>query len=134
MQKENIGKLKIAQYNYHLPDDRIAKYPLEKRDASKLLVYNGTDITTSRFGKLTELIPEGSLLLFNNTRVIHARLLFQKETGAQVEIFCLSPHFPADYVENFQQRGHCFWNCMIGNAKRWKGGSCRCRYLPMRVL
>lgn len=122
MQKENIGKLKIAQYNYHLPDDRIAKYPLEKRDASKLLVYNGTDITTSRFGKLTELIPEGSLLLFNNTRVIHARLLFQKETGAQVEIFCLSPHFPADYVENFQQRGHCFWNCMIGNAKRWKGG------------
>jgi len=122
MQKENIGKLQISQYNYHLPDDRIAKYPLQQRDASKLLVYDGARIDTSRFGKLPELIPEGSLLLFNNTRVIHARLLFQKETGAQVEIFCLSPHSPADYVVNFQQRGHCSWYCMIGNAKRWKDG------------
>lgn len=123
MQKENIDKLQISQYNYYLPDNRIAKYPLEQRDASKLLAYDGSSITTSRFDKLPELIPEGSLLLFNNTKVIHARLLFQKETGAQIEIFCLSPHSPADYIVNFQQRGCCSWYCMIGNAKRWKEGT-----------
>ena len=120
MQNENIKKLQISRYNYILPDDKIAKYPLQERDASKLLLYDGSQISTSRFGKLPGLLPAGSLLLFNNTRVIHARLLFQKETGAQIEIFCLCPHNPADYVVNFQQRRQCSWHCMIGNAKRWK--------------
>ncbi len=123
MQKEKIQQLQISQYNYHLPDDKIAKYPLERRDASKLLLYDGVGIDTHRFGELPDLLPEGSLLLFNNTRVIHARLLFLKGTGAQVEVFCLSPHYPADYVVNFQQRRHCSWHCMIGNAKRWKEGT-----------
>lgn len=121
MQKQNIGKLPISRYNYHLPDDRIAKYPLQQRDTSKLLVYGDSGIATFRFNELPELLPEGSLLLFNNTRVIHARLLFRKETGARIEVFCLSPHSPADYVLNFQQRHHCSWYCMVGNAKRWKG-------------
>lgn len=120
MQKENIAQLQISRYNYPLPDDRIAKYPLEQRDASKLLVYGGSGIHTFRFGELPELLPEGSLLLFNNTRVIHARLLFHKESGAQIEVFCLSPHIPADYVVSFQQRRQCSWHCMIGNARRWK--------------
>ncbi len=120
MQKEKIRQLQISQYNYHLPDDRIAKYPLQQRDASKLLLYNDPQISTFRFGELPELLPEGSLLLFNDTRVIHARLLFQKETGAQIEVFCLSPHYPTDYVVNLQQRRQCSWNCMIGNARRWK--------------
>lgn len=120
MQKENIKQLQISQYNYHLPDERIAKYPLQQRDASKMLVYDGDKISTSQFGELPELLPEGSLLLFNNTRVIHARLLFHKKTGAQIEVFCLSPHDPADYVVSFQQRRQCSWHCMIGNAKRWK--------------
>ncbi|WP_019539821.1 S-adenosylmethionine:tRNA ribosyltransferase-isomerase [Proteiniphilum acetatigenes] len=121
MEIEKTRQLQISQYNYHLPDDRIAKYPLQQRDASKLLLYSGLQISTFRFSELPELLPEGSLLLFNNTRVIHARLLFQKETGAQIEVFCLSPHYPTDYVVNFQQRRQCSWNCMIGNAKRWKG-------------
>lgn len=120
MQKEFIEQQQISQYNYSLPDERIAKYPLQQRDASKLLVYDGQKIGTARFTELPQLLPEGSLLLFNNTRVIHARLLFQKETGAQIEIFCLSPHHPADYVANFQQHHQCSWYCMIGNAKRWK--------------
>lgn len=122
IKQEDICKIKISQYNYHLPDDKIAKYPLDQRDASKLLVYKGAETTTSRFSELPRLLPEGSLLLFNNTRVIHTRLLFQKETGAQIEIFCLSPHDPGDYMVNFQQHLHCSWHCMIGNAKRWKEG------------
>ncbi|WP_298650710.1 S-adenosylmethionine:tRNA ribosyltransferase-isomerase [uncultured Proteiniphilum sp.] len=120
MKKEKIRQLQISHYNYPLPDGKIAKYPLHQRDASRLLVYDGSQISTSRFGDLPGLLQEGTLLLFNNTRVIHARLLFQKETGAQIEIFCLSPHHPADYTVNFQQRRHCSWHCMVGNARRWK--------------
>lgn len=120
MQKEKIEQLQISQYNYPLPDDKIAKYPLQQRDASKLLVYDGSGIASSQFGELAGLLPEGSLLLFNNTKVIHARLLFHKATGAQIEIFCLSPHDPSDYIVNFQQRNQCSWICMIGNARRWK--------------
>lgn len=120
MKKETDRYLKISQYNYHLPEDTIAKYPLQRRDASKLLLYDGAQVGTSTFGELPALLPGGSLLLFNNTRVIHARLLFRKETGALIEIFCLSPHDPADYAVNFQQRRRCSWRCMIGNAKRWK--------------
>jgi len=120
MKKDQIGSLQISRFNYHLPDDKIAKYPLSQRDGSKLLQYSDGLLFSYTFSELPTLLPEESLLLFNNTRVIHARLLFQKETGAQIEIFCLSPHAPADYALNFQQRQQCAWSCMIGNAKKWK--------------
>lgn len=120
MKKDDIQELQISRFNYHLPDHKIAKYPLSQRDRSKLLQYRDGLLSSFTFNELPTLLPEESLLLFNNTRVIHARLLFQKETGAQIEIFCLSPHTPADYAQNFQQRQQCAWNCMIGNAKRWK--------------
>jgi S-adenosylmethionine:tRNA ribosyltransferase-isomerase len=120
MKKNHIGELAISRFNYNLPDAKIAKYPLPQRDMSKLLQYHDGQIASYTFTDLPALLPEESLLLFNNTRVIHARLLFQKDTGAQVEIFCLSPHEPADYALNFQQHTQCSWSCMIGNAKRWK--------------
>jgi len=120
MKKEAISHLQISQFYYHLPEEKIARYPLPQRDASRLLLYDGDGIRAERFSHLPELLPEGSLLLFNNTKVIHARLLFRKETGAHIEIFCLSPSLPADYAVSFQQRSSCSWSCMIGNAKRWK--------------
>ena len=120
MKKDDIGKLRISRFNYHLPDEKIAKHPLSQRDRSKLLQYRDGVLSSCTFNELPALLPEESLLLFNNTRVIHARLQFHKETGAQIEIFCLSPHEPADYAMSFQQRQQCSWNCMIGNAKRWK--------------
>lgn len=125
MLKEKIGQLQISQYNYPLPESRIAKYPLSKRDTSKLLLYREGNISSSQFNRLPEILPADSLLLFNDTKVIHARLLFRKESGAQIEIFCLSPYSPSDYVVSFQQRQRCSWCCMIGNAKRWKDGALR---------
>jgi len=118
--KNDIENLRISDFSYHLADERIAKYPLTERDASKLLLYQNGKISDTIFRNLANHIPSGSLMLFNNTRVIHARLLFQKETGAHIEIFCLSPNNPTDYVINFEQRERCSWTCMIGNAKRWK--------------
>lgn len=120
MKKSDIKQLRISDFNYILPDEKIAKYPLPQRDESKLLVYSGSRISSARFFELPGFIPEESLILFNNTRVIHARLLFRKETGAHIEVFCLLPHNPEDYIVNFQQRECCSWRCMIGNAKRWK--------------
>lgn len=120
MKKEEILHLQISQFHYSLPEEKIAKYPLPQRDTSRLLLYGETGISTETFSNLPGLLPEGSLLLFNNTKVIHARLLFRKETGAHIEIFCLSPSAPSDYAVSFQQRASCTWNCMIGNAKRWK--------------
>ena len=120
MKKNETENLRISDFSYLLADEKIAKYPLTERDASKLLLYRNGEIYDTIFRSLTKHIPSGSLLLFNNTRVIHARLLFQKETGAHIEIFCLSPNQPTDYVLNFAQRERCSWNCMIGNAKRWK--------------
>jgi S-adenosylmethionine:tRNA ribosyltransferase-isomerase len=120
MKKADIQRLSIDRYDYPLPDKRIAKYPLPDRDGSKLLVYGTGRITSTPFRSLPEQLPPGSLLLFNDTRVIHARLLFHKATGARVEVFCLSPHDPADYAVSFQQRGRCSWRCMVGNARRWK--------------
>ncbi len=120
MKKAEIGRLSIDRFDYPLPDEKIAKYPLPDRDASKLLIYDSDEITADRFRALADYLPADSLLLFNNTRVIHARLIFRKTTGARVEVFCLAPHDPVDYTINFQQRGCCSWNCMIGNARRWK--------------
>jgi S-adenosylmethionine:tRNA ribosyltransferase-isomerase len=120
MKRKEIEQLHITDYDYPLPDERIAKYPLEKRDASKLLFYDDGIISENIFSNLADYIPSGSLMIFNNTRVIHARLLFRKETGAQIEVFCLSPADPEDYAMNFAAKQYCSWHCMIGNAKRWK--------------
>lgn len=122
MKRKEIEQLHITDYDYILPDERIAKYPLEKRDASKLLLYDEGNISESIFSNLADYIPSQSLMIFNNTRVIHARLLFRKETGAQIEVFCLSPAEPEDYALNFAAKQYCSWHCMIGNAKRWKDG------------
>ncbi len=119
MKKTDIKNLHISDYFYDLPEVRIAKYPLAKRDESKLLIYSDNQIFDSKFKDIDKAIPEGSLLIYNNTKVIHARLLFKKDTGANIEIFCLSPHQPADYAENFQQNKDCTWTCLVGNAKRW---------------
>ncbi len=119
----NPKDIQIADFAYDLPDERIAKYPLAERDASKLLIYNHGTIHERHFRDLPELLPEGSLLVMNNTRVIQARLHFRKETGALIEVFCLEPAIPTDYVLMFQQTKTCTWHCLVGNAKKWKEGS-----------
>lgn len=116
-------KIQIADFAYELPDERIAKYPLAERDASKLLVYDHGTVGHRRFRDLPALLPEGSLLVMNNTRVIQARLHFRKQTGALIEIFCLEPAEPNDYVLMFQQTRRCTWHCLIGNSKKWKEGA-----------
>lgn len=120
MRKNDVENIRISDYNYRLPDERIAKYPLSKRDSSKLLIFENNELSTTRFSEIVTQLPPDSLLIFNDTRVIHARLIFEKNTGAVIEVFCLSPHEPKDYAINFQQRQKCSWRCMIGNAKRWK--------------
>lgn len=119
----NTKNIKIADYNYDLPDERIAKYPLAERDNSKLLIYKGGEpVKQDVFFNLPNYLPKGELMVFNNTKVIQARLHFQKETGAQIEVFLLEPFAPADYEQVFQTRNECSWVCMIGNLKRWKEG------------
>ena len=112
----------INLYDYPLTDERIAKYPLEDRAASKLLVYKGGEIVQSRFGNVGEYLPKGSMLVFNNTRVVRARLIMHKASGARIEIFCLEPHAPADYERAFAVRGAAEWSCIVGNLKKWKEG------------
>lgn len=112
--------IKIDEYDYTLPVNRIPKYPLEKRDNSNLLIYNSGSIHKDRFFNLPEYIPANSTLVFNNTKVIQARLLFKKDTGALIEIFCLEPVDPADYALAFQQTERVTWKCIIGNLKKWK--------------
>lgn len=114
--------IKISDYNYPLPDERIAKFPLPQRDQSKLLVYDGGNISHTTFNHIAELLPSGALMIFNNTRVIQARLHFRKETGALIEVFLLEPHLPADYEQMFQVQHECEWLCLVGNLKKWKGG------------
>ncbi len=116
-------QIRIEEFNYPLPDVRIAKFPLPKRDESKLLLYRNGVIGESIFKQLPDYLPEGSMLVFNNTRVIQARMLFKKETGASVEIFCLEPVVPHDYALVFQQTKRCSWTCLVGNLKKWKEGS-----------
>ncbi len=120
---EETKHIKISDYNYPLPDERIAKFPLPVRDQSKLLVYRHGEISETRFTSLPDYLEAGELMIFNNTKVIQARLHFRKETGALIEIFCLEPIQPNDYVLNFQQTSHAAWLCMIGNLKKWKEGS-----------
>ncbi len=123
--------IKIEEYDYPLPDERIAKYPVKERDTSKLLVYKHGEISDDRFYNLPEHIKAGELLVFNNTRVIRARLHFHKETGALIEVFCLEPEFPRDYEQMFQATDRCEWTCLIGNRKKWKEGSL-CRTLNVK--
>ena len=119
---KNIQEIAIAEYDYPLPDERIAKYPLAERDTSKLLLYKGGEIIEEKFANLPSFIPQGALMVFNNTRVIQARLRFRKETGAQIEVFCLEPEQPADYQQMFQETKECVWQCLVGNSSRWKSG------------
>ena len=115
--------IRIDDYNYSLPDERIAKFPLKERDHSKLLVYNKGKLSDDVFYNLPQYLPQGALMVFNNTRVIQARMHFRKETGALIEVFLMEPALPADYEQMFQSTSHCSWLCMIGNLKKWKDGS-----------
>ncbi len=112
----------IADYNYPLPDERIAKYPVSERDTSKLLVYAEGQISEDHFYNLPDYLPAGALMVMNNTKVIRARLHFHKATGGLVEVFCLEPHTPHDYQVNFATRGRVSWTCLIGGLKKWKEG------------
>ena len=126
-----MEEILIEEYNYPLPDERIAKYPLAARDQSKLLVYRDGQVSEDRFCCVGEYLPAGSLLIYNNTRVIQARLEFHKTTsnhptppqGARIEIFCLEPMEPDDYQLALGSTEGCTWKCMIGNAKKWKSGA-----------
>lgn len=115
-----IPSLHIEDYNYDLPDERIAKYPLERRDSSKLLRYEDGNVSEYVFRDIPSLLPAGSLMIFNDTKVVPARLHFQRETGAHIEIFCLEPVDPPEYNTAFAATSRCRWKCVIGNAKRWK--------------
>ena len=115
-----IPDIHIEDYNYPLPDERIAKYPLPQRDASKLLVYKDGTPSESVFRNLPEYLPEGALMVFNDTKVVPARMHFRRNTGAHIEIFCLEPVFPVEYASCFAATGSCRWKCVIGNSKRWK--------------
>ena len=118
----NTKHIRIKDYNYDLPDERIAKFPLPQRDKSKLLVYNHGEVSQDEFSNITRYLPQGALMVFNNTKVIQARLHFRKETGSLIEIFLLEPALPADYEQMFQTTSVCSWYCMVGNLKKWKGG------------
>ena len=125
----SVTDIKIKDYTYSLPDSRIAKYPLEHRDESKLLVYDQGNIGQDVFKNVSQYIPERSLLVYNNTKVIYARLHFRKENndatgqpGALIEVFLLEPEMPRDYEQMFQSKGRCSWVCMIGNLKKWREG------------
>lgn len=120
--KEDPRHIRICEFNYPLPDERIAKFPLPVRDQSKLLLYRHGEVSEDRFTSLPDYLPADSLMIFNNTKVIQARLHFHKETGALIEVFCLEPILPNDYALNFQQTEHTAWLCMIGNLKKWKEG------------
>ena len=120
----NPKNIDIKEYNYPLPDDKIAKHPLAQRDACRLLVRNAAgELSDRRFTDLPGLLDSDSLLVYNNTRVINARLRFRKPSGALIEIFCLEPASPADYALNFASTSGCSWQCLVGNSKRWKEGS-----------
>ena len=122
MKIENPQNIHIEDYNYLLPDEKIAKYPLEQRDNSKLLLYRNGEISESVFSSIHQYIPQNSLLIYNNTKVIQARLHFKKATGAQIEIFCLEPNKPHYYALILQETKKCSWICLIGNLKKWKEG------------
>lgn len=112
----------INDYTYPLTEERIAKFPLEERSSSKLLVWQGGEIRESRFRSVADFLPEGSLIVFNNTKVIRARIIMHKPSGARIEVFCLEPHTPADYERALSATESCSWSCVVGNSKKWKEG------------
>ena len=124
----NTQEIQISDYNYELPDERIAKFPKEQRDHSKLLLYRHGEVGEDMFYNLPQYLPKGALMVMNNTRVIQARLHFRKtnekgeNTGALIEIFLLEPAQPADYEQMFQTTERCSWLCLVGNLKKWKEG------------
>ena len=118
----NERHIDINEFDYDLPDGRIAKFPLAERSASKLLVYRGGEIGEAHFADIGDVLPEGQLLVFNNTKVIRARIIMHKPSGARIEVFCLEPHDPADYERAFAVVGRCEWSCIVGNLKKWKEG------------
>lgn len=124
----NPKNIHIADYNYPLPDERIAKFPLAERDSSKLLIYNHGEVSEDTFTSLPNYLPKGALMIFNNTKVIQARLHFRKASvqegvqGALIEVFCLEPALPVDYQLNFSTKGSVQWYCLVGNLKKWKEG------------
>ena len=115
--------IRISDYNYPLPDERIAKFPIARRDHSKLLIYRHGEVSDDVFYHLPDHLPSGALMVFNNTKVIQARMHFRKDTGALIEVFLLEPAEPSDYELMFQTTGHCAWYCLVGNLKKWKEGS-----------
>lgn len=119
---KHIQQTDISDFDYNLPEDKIAKYPLPNRDESKILCYNNGNIESKHFYNLPDILPQNTLLVFNNTRVVKARLLFQKETGAKIEIFCLEPHLPNDAAVAFSQTEKVQWKCLVRNLKKWKEG------------
>ena len=114
--------IRIDDYAYELPEERIARYPLAQRDASKLLVYQGGQIRHQQFRDLPSLLPAGAVLLFNDTKVIHARLRFELAKGAPLEILCLEPLWPAEYQQNLSHSGPVRWKCLVGGNRKWKSG------------
>ncbi len=126
--KNHSGNIRIADYTYDLPHERIAKYPLTERDASKLLVWDGDSISDRVFRELPSVADRDAVMVFNNTRVIRARLIFRKESGAAIEVFCLEPHIPGEFSMNLSSGGPVEWTCLIGNLKRWKKGLLESRF------
>nr|WP_314697064.1 S-adenosylmethionine:tRNA ribosyltransferase-isomerase [uncultured Prevotella sp.] len=120
---EDTKHICISEYNYPLPDERIAKFPLTERDHSKLLLYKHGEVSEDIFYNLPKHLPTGALMVFNNTKVIQARMHFRKETGALIEVFLMEPAQPTDYELMFQTNHECAWFCMVGNLKKWKEGS-----------
>ena len=119
----NPRHIHISDYNYPLPDERIAKFPIAQRDHSKLLIYKGGEVGEDVFYHLPDYLPSGALMVFNNTKVIQARMHFRKSTGALIEVFLLEPAAPTDYELMFQTTGRCSWYCLVGNLKKWKEGT-----------
>ncbi len=115
-----VRQLRIDAYNYALPDERIARHPLAEREQCKLLYFDGDSVEDRTFADVPNLLPEGAMLVYNNTRVINARVRFRRATGALIEIFCLEPVAPHDYELIFKQTDRCTWLCLVGNGKRWK--------------
>lgn len=123
---DELKHIRIEDYTYDLPEERIAKFPLPQREASRLLIWQDGEIQEKHFADVPDILQPGQTLIFNNTKVIHARLFFRKPTGAIIEVFCLEPFLPADYARNFSSRGVCQWICMVGNLKKWKEGIVEC--------
>lgn len=130
---EELKNIRIEDYTYDLPEQRIAKFPLTQREDSKLLIYEDGIIREKHFADVRKLLNAGHTLIFNNTKVIHARIFFRKTTGALIEVFCLEPFLPVDYAQNFAARQTCEWRCMVGNLKKWKEGAIECSFRHEKV-